>query len=144
MPFHWFCVRAHTMLQQLQTLASDGTIHGFQTCLLLGFFSENRCMNGCNVLFAESRVEDCLELNFRYVDYQPLAHLSYSSYVRWRSVHETRVKCYSRVQVSINVSIPKRFQIDCSIDLCYIKIAVSESLLTLSHSAHTGRFWEPN
>ena len=27
--------------------------------------------------FAESQVEDFLELNFRYVDYQTLAHLSY-------------------------------------------------------------------
>ena len=100
----------------------------FSDLSAIRIFSENRCMNGCNVLFAESRVEDCLELNFRYVDYQPLALLSYSAYVCWRSVRETRVKRYSRVQVSINISIPKRFQINCSIDLCYIKIAVSESL----------------
>ena len=66
------------MLQQLQNLASDDTIHGYQTRPLLEFFSENRCLNGFNVLFAESWVEDCLELNFRYVDCQPLAHLSYS------------------------------------------------------------------
>ena len=31
-------------------------------------------------------------------------------------------------QVSINVSIPKGFQINCSIDLCYIKTAISETL----------------
>ena len=79
-----------------------------------------------DVLFAESWVEDCLELNFRYVDYQPLALLSYSSYVCWRSVR--RVEHYLRVRVSIIVSIHKRFQINCSIDLCYIKIAVSETL----------------
>ena len=54
----------------------------------IGIFSENRCMNGCNVLLSEYRVEDCLELNFRYVDYQPLAHLSYSSYVCWRCVKQ--------------------------------------------------------
>ena len=57
------------MLQQLQNLASDDTIYGYQTRLLLEIFPENRCLNRCNVLFAESWVEDCLELNFRYVDY---------------------------------------------------------------------------
>ena len=70
-------IRAHTMLQQLQNLASDDTIHGYQTCPLLELFSKNRCLNRCNVLFAESRVEYCLELNFRYVDYQPLAVLQF-------------------------------------------------------------------
>ena len=35
-------------------------------------------LNRCNVSFAKSRVEDCLELNFKYVDYQTLAHLSYT------------------------------------------------------------------
>ena len=39
-------------------------------------------MNKCNALFAESRVEYCLELNFRYVDYQTLMHLSYSAALR--------------------------------------------------------------
>ena len=61
-------------------------------------------MNGCNVSFAKSRVEDCLELNFRYVDYQPLVYLSYSSYVCWISVRETRAKCFLSVRVSINAS----------------------------------------
>ena len=56
------------------------------------------------------------------------AHLSYSSYVCWRSVCATRAKRYLSVQVSINVSIPKVFQINCSIDLCYIKTAISETL----------------
>ena len=78
LPFPWLCIQAHTMLQQLQNLANNNTIHSYQTCLLLEFFSKNRCLNGSNVLFTESRVKDCLELNFRYVDYQPLAHLSYS------------------------------------------------------------------
>ena len=59
------------MLQQLQNLTSDYIIHGYQTCPL----SEDRCLNGCNVSFAVSQIEDCLELNFRYVDYQTLAHL---------------------------------------------------------------------
>ena len=40
---------------------------------------KDRCLNRCNISFAISRVEDCLELNFKYVDYQTLAHLSYSS-----------------------------------------------------------------
>ena len=40
----------------------------------------------------------------------------------------TRAKRYLSVQVSINVSIPKGFQINCSIDLCYIKTAISETL----------------
>ena len=31
-------------------------------------------MNRCSISFAKSRVEDCLELNFKYVDYQTLAH----------------------------------------------------------------------
>ena len=30
--------------------------------------SEDRCLNACNILFAESRAEDCLELSFKYVD----------------------------------------------------------------------------
>ena len=69
------------MLQQLQNLASDNIIHGYPTCLLvesfLFFFSpENRCLNRCNVSFAESRVEDCLELNFRY-DYQTILQFLY-------------------------------------------------------------------
>ena len=50
--------------------------------------------------FAKSRVEDCLELNFRYVDYQTLAYLSYSSYVCWISVRATRAKRFISVRVS--------------------------------------------
>ena len=100
-------------LQQLKNFASNDKIYGYQTCLLVESFSENRCLNECNVLFAESLVEDCLELNFRYVDYQPLlAHLSYISYVCWRSVHATRVKHFLSVQVSINTSIDIEALID--------------------------------
>ena len=85
-------------LQQLQNLARNDKIYGYQTCLLVESFSENRCLNKCNVLFAESLVEDCLELNFRYVDYQPLlAHRSYSSYVCWRSVRATGAKHFLSV-----------------------------------------------
>ena len=70
-------VLAHTMLQQLQNLASDDTIHGYQTCPLVESFLPN------SYKIAESQIEDCLELNFWYVDYQPLAVLPilYSSYV---------------------------------------------------------------
>ena len=49
------------MLQQLQNLAGDDII---LTCPLVEF-SEKRCLDGCNVSLVESRVEDCLELNFR-------------------------------------------------------------------------------
>ena len=65
------------MLQQLQNLTSNNITHGYQTCLLIEcVFSEERCLNGCNVSYAVSQIEDCLELNFRYVDYQTLAYLS--------------------------------------------------------------------
>ena len=77
-----FANKPHTMLQQLHNLAIDDIIHGYQTCLLVEFFPKNRCLNrclnGCNVSIAESQVEDCLRMNnFRYVDYQTLAYLSY-------------------------------------------------------------------
>ena len=79
------------MLQQLQNLTSNDIIHGYQTCPLVEFFSKNRCLNGCNVSIAESQVEDCLEMKiFRYVDYQTLAYLSYSSCVCWISVRENK------------------------------------------------------
>ena len=54
------------------------------------FFSKDRCLNRCNISFAKSRVEDCLELNFKDAGYQTLAHLSYSSCVCLTSVHATR------------------------------------------------------
>ena len=34
--------------------------------------SEDRCLNRCSISFAKSCVENCLELNFKYVDYQCL------------------------------------------------------------------------
>ena len=67
LPFHWHCILAHTMLQQLQNLASDDILHGYQTYPVVESFPMLERMS-----FAESRVEDCLELNFRYVDYQTL------------------------------------------------------------------------
>ena len=75
------------MLQQIQNLSSDNTMHDYQTCPLLEF--------ACN---AESWVEHCLELNFRYVDYQALVQLSYSSCICWRSVRATRAKRYLSVE----------------------------------------------
>ena len=98
------------MLQQLQKLASNDTIHGYQTCPLLESFPR---IGACNILFAQFQVEDCLEMNVKYLDYQLLMYLSYSYYVCWRSVRATRVKCYLSVQVSVKFSIPKRFQINC-------------------------------
>ena len=89
------------MLQQLQNL--------------------NRCLNGCNVLFAEPRVEECLELNFWYVDYHNHQHM----YTYPTVLTSAGDLC---VQQEWKVSTPKRFQINCSIELCYIKIAVSETL----------------
>ena len=48
------------MLQPSQNLASDDTIHGYhQSCPLLEFFPR------IDVFFAESWVEECLELNFK-------------------------------------------------------------------------------
>ena len=85
-------------MQQLQNLTSDDIIHGYQTCPLIEcffvFFSEDRCLNGCNVSFAVSQIEDCSELNFRYVDYQTLAYgyLSCSSCVYWISARATRAQ----------------------------------------------------
>ena len=92
------------MLQQLQNLTSDDIIHGYQTCPLIEFFSEDRCLNGCNVSFAVSQIEDCLELNFRYVDYQTLAHLSCNSCVYWISVRATRAQHFFSVRESISAS----------------------------------------
>ena len=62
-------------------------------------------MNGSNVSFAVSQIEDCLELNFRYVDYQTLAHLSCSSCVYWISARATRVQRFLSVRESISASI---------------------------------------
>ena len=61
-------------------------------------------MNRCNISFAISRVEDCLELNFKYIDYQTLAHLSYSSCVCLTSVHAARAQRFLSVRVLISDS----------------------------------------
>ena len=62
-------------------------------------------MNRCNISFAISRVEDCLELNFKYVDYQTLAHLSYSSCACLTSVRPIRAQRFLSVRVLISDSI---------------------------------------
>ena len=62
-------------------------------------------MNRCNISFAISRVEDCLELNFKYVDYQTLAHLSYSSCVCLTSVRAARAQRFLSVRVLISDSM---------------------------------------
>ena len=67
-------------------------------------------MNRRNILFAISRVEDCLELNFKYADYQTLGHLSYSSCVCLTSVRAARAQCFLSVQVLINVSTVKNIR----------------------------------
>ena len=62
-------------------------------------------MNSCNISFAISRIEDCLELNFKYADYQALGHLSYSSCVCLTSVHAARAQRFISVRVLINAFI---------------------------------------
>ena len=94
------------MLQQLPNLAGDEIIHGYRTCALVSiesFFSKDMILNGCNSSFAKSWVyiEDCLQLNFKYVDYQTLA---YSSYMCWISVCATTAQPFLNVRVSISVS----------------------------------------
>ena len=64
----------------------------------------DRCLNRCNISFVLSRVEDCLELNFKYVDYQTLAHLSYSSCVCLTSVRAARAQRFLSVRVLISDS----------------------------------------
>ena len=61
-------------------------------------------MNRYNISFAISWVEDCLELNFEYVDYQTLAHLSYSSCVCLTSVRAARAQRFLSVRVLISDS----------------------------------------
>ena len=63
------------MLEQLPNLASDNLTHSYQSCPLVESFSEDRGFNGCSTSFAESPIGDCLELNFKHVDYQSIAYL---------------------------------------------------------------------
>ena len=63
-------------------------------------------MNRCNISFARYRVEDCLELNFKYVDHQTLAHLSYSSCVCLTSVRAARAQRFLSVRELISDSMP--------------------------------------
>ena len=64
------------------------------------FFSEDKCLNSCKSLFAESQTEDCLELNFKNIDYETLAYRYHSSYVCWTSARANTVHCLLSVQVS--------------------------------------------
>ena len=61
-------------------------------------------MNGCNISFAIAWVEDYLELNFKYVDYQTLAHLSYGSCVCLTSVRVAMAQRFLSVRVLISDS----------------------------------------
>ena len=54
------------------------------------------------ISFAESRVEDCLQLNFNY---QALAYPSYSFCVCWTSAHATKAQHFSSVRASISAYI---------------------------------------
>ena len=92
------------MLQQLQNLASDDIIHSYRTCPLVESFSENGCLNGSNVSFAESRVEDCLELNFMHVNYQTLAHLILQFLCLLDLCARNKGETFLSVRVSINAS----------------------------------------
>ena len=78
------CITVSAVVHCLLTLAPQCSTfpkyYDYQTCPLLESY---RC--NINILFVKSQIEDCLELNFKYVDYQTLAHLSYSSYVCWTS-----------------------------------------------------------
>ena len=68
------------------------------------FFSEDRCLNRYNILFAISWIEDCMELHFKYVEYQTLAHLSYSSCVSLTSRCAARAQRFLSVRVLISDS----------------------------------------
>ena len=57
----------------------------------------------CYISFAKSWIEDCWELNFKYVNYQTLAYLSYISCVCWTSVHAKKCSIF---QVSKHQLVP--------------------------------------
>ena len=80
-------------------------------------------MNESNISFAKSQVEDCLELNFKYADYQTLAYLFYSSSVCSVSASATRAQC---VQVSISASMSMVHAV-MVIFLCTIAFAVNRA-----------------
>ena len=55
------------------------------------FSPEERCLNGCNILFAKFRVEDCLESNssMLIIKLQPTYHTVLASaqcLLRWRDI----------------------------------------------------------
>ena len=71
---------------------SISVLRNYQICPLI-LFSEDKCLNSCKSLFVESQTEDCLELNFKYIDYETLAYLYHSSYVCWTSAHGVKQEC---------------------------------------------------
>ena len=82
-------------------------------------------MNRCNISFDISRVEDCLELNFKYVDYQTLAHLSYSSCVCLTSVHAARAQRFLSVRVLIGASLSEpHTSVTALLDACVCAVYV--------------------
>ena len=86
----WLATRYNTRLSHLSTNRI--------------FFSNDRCLNRCNISFAKSWVEDCLELNFKHIAHQTLAHLSCNFYVCWTSGGATRARFLS-VQASVGPSM---------------------------------------
>ena len=105
LPFHWPCLQPKSCCSNCQiwlVMWYNTWLSHLSTSRI--FFSKDRCLNRCNIPFAKSLVEDCLELNFKYVDYQTLAHLSCNSYVCWTSEHATRVQRFLSVQASISPS----------------------------------------
>ena len=96
-------------------------------------FSEDRCLNRCNISFAISRVEDCLELNFKYVDYQSLAHLSYSSCVCLTFVRAARAQRFLSVRVLISDSTVYNFPIFLHY-LISVSVLASVKLVVKIHS----------
>ena len=62
LPFHWPCLRTHTMLQQLPNLVSDVIYYMSIGLVPSGILFPSQVLGTDIVfLFAKSRVEDCLE-----------------------------------------------------------------------------------
>ena len=89
-------------------------------------------MNRCNISFAISRVEDCLELHFKYVDYQTFAHLSYSSCVCLTSVRAARAQCFLSVRVLISDSTVSKGNI-----ILQLPVNIHETESTTSFTTET-------
>ena len=81
----WLAMRYNTLLSDLSTSRF--------------FFFRGEVLELINISSAISRVEDCLELNFKYAHHQTLAHLPYSSCVCLKSVRATRAQRFLSVRV---------------------------------------------